>query len=283
MVKDFETFVKEMKLDEGLIKTYPIEKVVSYIQNKYNLTRDEIDIEQDSIIMDGNDIDKKIQKEVNRILNMSGYFKSFETGSVIYFDKKFNTEVFNDLKKSGEIQYLYHVSPSVNDEKIQNQGLVPKHKNMKYDYPERVYLLSDDNIKKDKDFLLKFCNHLHNIYKRHNIYSIYRIDFSKLNNMKLYIAPNAKDYIAYYTTDCIRPELFEKVDEIKLKDLNENKVVDDYPFHYRWYEDQITNGCEYCSFRSNCHMQNCSKDGYYQGMDEFEVKDYKRFKNRYHV
>lgn len=268
MVIDFETFISE-----GLIRTYPIEKMVGYIRKKYNLTNEEIDIERKSIMIDISTINMNVLKDIYQILNMGGYFKSFQTGNVYYFDKKFDDEVFDDLKKSGNVKYLYHISPSENDLKIKSQGLVPKHKNKKYDYPERIYLLSDVNLKNNDHFLFDFCNHLHNIQKC-NSYSIYKINFSKLNNIKLYVAPNAKDYVAYYTTDNISPDLIEKIDEVKLHSLNENKVLKLMGFHCRWYDDKIDGGCNQCFLNKRCNDENCSKDGYYGTLDEYELLNY---------
>ena len=47
-------------------------------------------------------------------------------------------------------------------------------------------------------------------------YSVYRIDFSKVENIKLYKDPNVRDFDSYFTMDNIRPEWIEKIDEIKL-------------------------------------------------------------------
>ena len=52
--------------------------------------------------------------------------------------------------------------------------------------------------------------------KRIKEYSVYRIDFSKVENIKLYKDPNARGFDSYFTMDNIRPEWIEKIDEIKL-------------------------------------------------------------------
>ena len=101
MVMDFETFISE-----GLIRTYPIDKMVDYIRKKYNFTDEEIDIERKSIMIDTSDVNKNVLKDIYQILNMGGYFKSFQIGSVYYFDKKFDEEIFDELKKSGKVKYL---------------------------------------------------------------------------------------------------------------------------------------------------------------------------------
>jgi hypothetical protein len=44
----------------------------------------------------------------------------------------------------------------------------------------------------------------------------YRIDFSKVEDIKLYKDPHVRDFDSYFTMDKIRPEWIEKIDEIKL-------------------------------------------------------------------
>ena len=136
------------------------------------------------------------------------------------------------MKKSGEIQYFYHLSPSINDKKIQSIGLIPRSRNYKFKYPDRVYLLSNGDI----EFLHRLCRKLYEpiFYKMMNQvfkkeidkslldkkrikeYSIYRIDFSKVEDIKLYKDPNTRNFDSYFTMDNIRPEWIEKIDEIKL-------------------------------------------------------------------
>ena len=194
-ILDFDEFI----LNEGLIVSYPADKVVRYIQKKYNLDDDSVDIlmgdKGESIIVD-KEISQDILDKINLdLVNLAGYFCVLDNNGVLFYDKKFDKEVFNELKQSGKIESFYHITPSKNDKKIQLCGLVPKYKNKKYTYPERIYLLSDENLRDNEYFFT---------------------DFSKLNNIKLYVAVNAKDYIGYYTMDNIRPEWIEKIDEIKL-------------------------------------------------------------------
>lgn len=217
-VKSFQDF-----LNEGLIKTYPIKKVVSYIQKTLNLTDDDITIVHEGTkfesIMVDETMNAEVLNKVIEILNLGGYFENYREDGIIFYDKLFTEEVFQKLKKSGEVKYLYHITLSKNDDKIQSQGLVPKYKNSKYTYPEMVFLLSDENLKINKNFINEFCIHLVKQMKKKEdeyIFSVYRIDFSKLKNIRLYIIPNAKDYVGYYTIDCIRPELLDKVDTIVL-------------------------------------------------------------------
>ena len=186
---NFETFVNQ--LDEGLIKTYPIDKVVSYVQRKLNLTDKDISINKDyksySIAVKKY-LDQNIIDEVDKILSMGGYFCSFEYNNVLYYFKKFEDNIFDKLKKENKIKYFYHITPSKNDTKIQRIGLIPVNKNNEYNYPERIYLLSDENLTNKISFFKRFAEHL----------------------------PTAYDYDAYFTMDNIKPEYLNKIYEIIL-------------------------------------------------------------------
>lgn len=220
-VLDFDEFIQETSLNEGLLMSYQADKVVRYIQKKYNLNDDSVDIltgdKGESIIVD-KELSQDILDKINLdLVNLAGYFCVLDNNGILFYDKKFDKEVFDELKQSGKIKCFYHITPSKNDKKIQSYGLIPKHKNKKYTYPERVYLLSDENLKDNEHFFTDFSKHLHSVSNKDCYdFSVYKIDFSKLNDIKLYVAINAKDYIGYYTMDNIRPEWIEKIDEIHL-------------------------------------------------------------------
>lgn len=140
-IMDFETFVNQ--LDEGLIKTYPIDKVVVYVQRKLNLTDEDINIDtnyKSDCIDVGKHLNKDIIDEIDKILIMSGYFEMDEDDYIYYYFKKYDSNLFDKLKEENKIKYLYHITPSKNDERIQRIGLIPTHKNDRYNYPDRVYI-----------------------------------------------------------------------------------------------------------------------------------------------
>ena len=111
-------------------------------------------------------------------------------------------------------------------------GLIPRSRNYRFKYPDRIYLLSNG----DSKFLHNMCATLYQpIFlkmmnqvlkkeidkslldkKKIKEYSVYRIDFSKVEDIKLYRDPNARGFDSYFTMDNIRPEWIEKIDEIKL-------------------------------------------------------------------
>ena len=223
-VLDFDEFIEETSLNEGLLMTYPADKVVRYIQKKYNLDDDsvELHIDDGEYILVSKKLDKNMFDNVERILKLGGYYQADENIDDYYtYEKIYEEDIFDKLKQSGEIEYLYHLTPSINDKKIQTMGLIPRSRNYRFKYPDRIYLLSNG----DSMFLKLICKELikpillfGTEFEKNKVkkYSVYRIDFSKVENIKLYKDPNVRDFDSYFTMDNIRPEWIEKIDEIKL-------------------------------------------------------------------
>ena len=223
-VLDFDEFIEETSLNEGLLMTYPADKVVRYIQKKYNLDDDsvELHIDDGEYILVSKKLDKNMFDNVESILKLGGYYQADENIDDYYtYEKIYEEDIFDKLKQSGEIEYLYHLTPSINDKKIQTMGLIPRSRNYRFKYPDRIYLLSNG----DSMFLKLICKELikpillfGTEFEKNKVkkYSVYRIDFSKVENIKLYKDPNVRDFDSYFTMDNIRPEWIEKIDEIKL-------------------------------------------------------------------
>ena len=227
MVKNvlgFDEFIEETSLNEGLIMSYPADKVVKYIQKKYNLDDDsvELHIDDGEYILVSKKLDKNMFDNVESVLKLGGYYQADENIDDYYtYEKIYEEDIFDKLKQSGEIEYLYHLTPSINDKKIQTKGLIPRSRNYRFKYPDRIYLLSNG----DSRFLKLICKELikpillfGTEFEKNKVkkYSVYRIDFSKVENIKLYKDPNVRDFDSYFTMDNIRPEWIEKIDEIKL-------------------------------------------------------------------
>ena len=234
-VLDFDEFIEEILLDESRYMTYPADTVVRCIQKKYNLDDDsvELHIDDGEYILVSKKLDKNMFDNVESILKLGGYYQADENIDDYYtYEKIYEDDIFDKLKQSGEIEYLYHLTPSINDKKIQTMGLIPRSRNYRFKYPDRIYLLSNG----DSKFLHNMCATLYQpIFlkmmnqvlkkeidrslldkKKVKEYSVYRIDFSKVEDIKLYKDPNARGFDSYFTMDNIRPEWIEKIDEIKL-------------------------------------------------------------------
>ena len=79
-VLDFDEFIEETSLNEGLIMSYPADKVVRYIQKKYNLDDDSVELHIDygEYILVSKKLDKNMFDNVESILKLGGYYQADE-------------------------------------------------------------------------------------------------------------------------------------------------------------------------------------------------------------
>lgn len=245
----YEDFIQEMDVNinlclnkpfyiqEGLIRTYPIEQTVNSLAKVLRL--EVCNSEQDCIryinstesanilpsgaiaITDGkndckcitvaiedNDKNKEI---VDRRLNTCGYFEAYtkHVGDwvVLRYEAKF------DIKATEIVYnrpYLYHLCPKLIKDKVLNHGLVPKESKWPgFDNDVRVYLFLD---KFSNTQLRKMINHfqLHKVFGGSYLYL--RINTCQLpQGMKFYCDPHM--YGAVYTKENIPPEVIEIIEE----------------------------------------------------------------------
>ena len=202
---------EEKRIIEGLIRTYPIDKVCEYIYDHFSEHNPDI-----KVYREGNDYgirirvqnDKHLIKDMKNVLeNLCGYFLalSYVTNDIItlQFEPKFQ-EVKND--EISKFRYLVHLTPLNKIDKIKEHGIVPKASNESFDYPERVYLFGANSD--ERTFLriaasvISFKNNEINNYK----YALILIDTEKLSGIRFYKDMNA--FNGFWTYDNIPPESF---------------------------------------------------------------------------
>lgn len=144
-------------LNEGLIRTYPIDKTISYVKYYFDLEDDKIKkiniygIEY--IVVEITDIGEN-RKLMEKAMNLCGYFLSYQIPSrehknniVMQFEPKYQEDITDELRQ--EERYLYHITPRYNLKDIKKSGLLPRAKNDFLKYPGRVYFIKgstdDDN------------------------------------------------------------------------------------------------------------------------------------------
>ncbi len=253
-------------LNEGLVKSYDVNKVKNILQNNKNLFKDLIvpewlqqiqnidenvkeqlleyfplEKEQIEIINRKHDInfiviyipDIAINLQlIEKTMNAFGYFKSDIIKEevindikwvAIQFEPKFQDVITYEIKHNHK--YLYHISPTKYEHKILKNGLIPKSKNDKFNYPYRVYLLmdKDNSFNLNKTYLISIAkmllgsklNLVNNQYVNDNEYTIYQIDISKLNNnINFYYDTNLYP-LSIFTVDNINPNAIKIIDRIK--------------------------------------------------------------------
>ena len=226
---------ENFEINEGLIKTYPIDKTKNFIIKKYGLSGDQIQISQmnngilsvDVIgIILPNSVSKNIIGNIKHDLRTCGYFInqapiaiSNTNFFIMVFEPKFSQEISDIIKR--KYQYLYHQTPQIYIKKIIKNGLIPKSNNALFFYPDRTFLMVGDKLNPKQIDALK------NIQKERNThinvknplekkeYSIITIETSKLpSDIMFYCDPLAHG--AIFTYDNIPPNAIINIESFKL-------------------------------------------------------------------
>jgi hypothetical protein len=235
--EEIKKFVEEQKLEEGLVTTYPLDQTIRMIKNKFGLTDDDIFV--NSFNNNGVEtykvgltvpmsFDKNTLGEIKHMFISCGYFVSKEKkypefkALSMTFEPKYEKDITNYIKNN--FNYLFHCTPNVYVERILKNGLIPYSRNTEYGYPERIYFMVGDELKKVQISVL-FRVQVERIKKTMNIpktnddgkFSLLTIDVKRIpNNIKFYSDPNAP--LSIYTHDNIPAETI-----ISVKDFNLTK------------------------------------------------------------
>lgn len=110
----------------------------------------------------------------------------------VNFDPMYQKNVGDDIRSKWK--YLYHLSPSENDESILEKGLIPSCKNKLLKYPDRIYLLKPtlpyDQVKRFAGIL-----YLQNP-SCEGMYSIFKVYLDKVpNDVNFHLDPRSSDGI----------------------------------------------------------------------------------------
>lgn len=200
----------ETPINEGLIKTYPINSTIEYIKRLFGLSENQLNvISKDSIykilVMFENASEKKYQ--MLKAMNLCGFelaSERTENDKIIYqmYCQKFSENLTNELKE--KMSFLMHVTPFYNKQKILQNGFIPKSKNELFTYGEEVFFFTQDaplihivDQIYQKDCMIK--------NKRNNhIYTLFQVSLNKIpNEVKFEVDPNLS--YAVRTKDNISP------------------------------------------------------------------------------
>ena len=218
-------------LYEGIYSTYPIEKVRNFLISYYHLPKECVTIEdayngeQSLVILIDNNSENK--EKLDKSLALCGYFSSLVTERYngefleITYEKRINDDANGIVSKQ---KYLYHVTPSVYVDDILINGLCPKSKNKKFEYPSRIFFTLDKldvrGIRAYGEMLYPYIKQ--NQYTKDNgIYNSFallqiNVDDLNLEDYSFYKDPNLDN--AIYTIDNIPPEAIQ----VKYRNININ-------------------------------------------------------------
>lgn len=202
-------------INEGLIKTYPINNTVRYIKRLFGLRDNQINVINKGdihkiLVMYENTPEKKNQ--MKKAMNLCGYEIANENTENIYnvvyqmYTQKFSDSLTYELKK--KMEFLIHITPSYNKEKILQQGFVSKSKNEIFTYGNEVFFFTQDApiIHIVDQVYQKDCKIRNNLNKHR--YTLFKISLNKVpDNIKFEIDPNLD--FAVRTKDNLSPKVIE--------------------------------------------------------------------------
>lgn len=210
----------ELNLKEGLIKTTNIGKTLNLLKSSFNF-KFEYQRDNNTFEVTFHQIDKSNLDKFLKYANNLGWFPSYITTSLykgkwdenvysndlskIRFEAKFDEEIVEKIP-----DFLYHITPTQNANKILNVGLVPKSRSKASYHPERVYLgKSIEGVEKLAPQMYQRTGDLS--------FTILKIDTNMVPGgyLRLYTDPNYSKE-AYYTLNNIPPQVIEKIKEINL-------------------------------------------------------------------
>lgn len=210
-------------VNEGLIKTYPIEKTIEYIKSYFNLYDGQIvqktgenDISYIGVIIPtiGDNI-----KLIKKAMGACGYYLGSPKEENIpendwvwlQFEPKIQEKVSEQLRNKEKT--LLHLTPAYNVGKINKIGFSPRCKNDLFNFPSRVYFLLGSTRKEEVINIGRQLFNSNNSLGNNGEYALFTFDVSKIPiDVELFLDPNYPHGV--YTNSNIKPDTiigFEKI------------------------------------------------------------------------
>ena len=225
---DFNEEGYKVNLEEGIYKTYPPTTARRYIKDLFNLDEEQI------VVYDKNGSspeEKRLwviyydgygnKEKMTKAMTLCGYTLSKamkrENGYAEEIYIPINLPSLDDIVR--KYDYITHITPSYNKEKILTKGFIPKSKNEMFSYNDRIFFFKGDTPMKEIVFqAIDFDEKIKN--KRNNhIYTIFIVDTKKLPKNA-----NFHTDLTYpcgiYTTDNIPPQVIKSVQDFNVEVLS---------------------------------------------------------------
>lgn len=216
-------------LREGLIKTYPIDKVMSYIRKflvmiDLQVNKERMENGEYRLIISFPNIKKNLDKVI-KVMDVCGYFLAYPKREYIprdcwvsaYFEPKFEKDVTDDIRR--EERVLYHVTPFYNLEKIRHLGFSPRSKNGRFDYPDRIYFVRGTKKKYEAVCIGPQLDNHNKSKGNDGRYAIFTLDVNKIpDNVRFCLDGNYM--FGVYTKNNIPPSAISEIEIIDFNDRN---------------------------------------------------------------
>ncbi|MCQ2739795.1 MAG: hypothetical protein MJ237_06165 [bacterium] len=220
------------KLNEGLIKTYPIDTTIKWLCDYFMLKKNQVtkcdgENGKQLIFVRIPNISNNVEL-LNQAIGVCGYHLSIVADKTIINDVEWLTLQYEENIQEDDSAiirqqetHLYHITPQYNEKKIKDTGFSPRCRNTLFKYPERIYFmrgsLSEDEIIFLSEQLCNYNKSVGNNFK----YCIFDVDINKIPiKTKMFLDSNYPGGI--YITDNLRPECINRVGYI---DLNEQDKI----------------------------------------------------------
>ena len=213
-------------LSEGLLITYPIDKTIEYIRNYFNLPPSQVNKIKGNdgigkIAVNFYNIGKNVEL-MSKAMDICGYYLAFPKENHIpyndwvrlEYEPKFQNEINTYLLNSEE--FLLHITPFYNVNKIKTIGFSPRYRNDMFNYPDRVYFIKGTTDRQSIQTLAENLSSVNKSIGNNGDYALIKIDLSNVpKNVRFYSDPNFINGV--YTTDNIPPNVITDIIKIKTK------------------------------------------------------------------
>ncbi len=218
----FDVLAESGKLDEGLIRSYPLEWVERYVTNRVNsdFIKGGVDDWKFNIwfVMKPN---SPSIVPLKKKLESFGYHCAVEDmvkdGLYLQFEPKFDIYYKGSefVNRNNNVVF-YHVSPLYLKDKILKKGLIPKSNNEYLKFPDRAYMtLASTGKDKAYEMAEMLYNNSTNPMNK-GIYVLYGITLNGLVDVKFYTDRNTLHTEAYFTYENIPPTNVYEIEEFEV-------------------------------------------------------------------
>lgn len=190
-----------LKLDEGLVSTYPVDKVIEYVSKYFKFNVDQIykmeaenGVYHIGVIIANRDNNFEV---IKKAMKLCGYYlgspKENKIGNDPVIELQFEPKIQVDESEKirNEETFLYHLTPMYNIGKIKHIGFSPRLKNELFSYPSRTYFIRGSVSKEDVLNLGEQLCAANTSLGNDGRYALITIDLGKVpDGVKMFLDPN---------------------------------------------------------------------------------------------
>ncbi|MBR6517661.1 MAG: hypothetical protein IKT40_12590 [Bacilli bacterium] len=215
-------------VNEAIGDILPADDIVNNIKTKYRLSDDMVvklehfhNIGVYVVVAVIGENVELIEKDMHKM----GYFLS-KYGNIVEIENmhyqvcqfephsQYQEDITDIIKNKYDI--LYHWTPFYNIDNIIENGLIPSHKNSKFNYPPRIYFMEGDSSDGDRMYLGRLLCSANNDSRNNGEYYLLGVNINNLDSdIRFYYDPNSE--IGIYCEQSISSDNIEIIEKVKLR------------------------------------------------------------------